>query len=383
MTKDRLCNLGLLMGSLLSTALVIEIGLRIFGHHRPDAYVNVLGREKVRKPFPGIRYLYPGHADYTQVWPSNPRDYFEPETNSILYRVNNYSFRGQDFTLVRNSRIRIAFLGDSFCWGTGVREADSFATLIEQRLNQSRPLGQAYEIYNFCLPGSSTAEEAVLYGLVARHFRPDLVVTWYYLNDVNRPPDLYIHQPAYRSVWRSPSRFLDLMLAPMDEHRRRRELVEQVDRAYEAGHPGLKAVEEALARIRQISQEDGAALFLAIIPWLYQLEAERYPFTKAHRVVAARAGREGFTVLDLLATFEGRRARDLWVHPLDHHANEVGHAIIAWAMSELLERRLEEMGESLLSAAAARRALPPPPQLADPPTREWYRPFIALSRIDG
>ncbi len=382
MARDRLVNLALLMGSLISTVLLIEVGLRVFGYERPDAYAVVLGREKIRQPLPGIRYLYPGHADYRQVWPSNPRGYFDLGTNGIPYRVNNYGFRGGDLTLVRNEKIRIAFLGDSFCWGTGVRQAHLFATLIERRLNQSRPLGQTYEVYNFCLPGSSTAEEAALYQLVARYFRPDLLVVWYFLNDVNQPPRLYVQPRARRDARRSSSRFLCLMLDPFNQLRDTRELKEQIDRAYQDGHSGLSAVEEALVRLRQITDEDGVIRFLAVIPWLHRLESDRYPFRKAHRAITARAGREGFAVLDLLTVFDGQRARELWVHPVDHHANEIGHAMMARAMAEFLEPQLEEMGESLLTAAAIRRRIPLPSSLAEAPAREWYRPFIALSRSD-
>lgn len=392
--NNRLINLALFFGSVILTVTVVEVAARVFSDPQPTSRATVVGRDKVRAPFPGVRYLYSARADYTEVWPSNPRGYFDSETNGIRYRINNFGFRGPDFTVERNESLRIAFLGDSFCWGTGVRETDTIARLIERRLNRSRPLGQTYEIYNFCLPGFSSAEEAALYRFVTRYFRPDLLVVWYFLNDVNDPPKLFVYprrdatgaarRRASADADRRPaSRFLELVRAWIDRRRESRLLIEQIDAAYRDEHPGLRSVEAALVRLRRLGEEDGVFRILAVIPWLVRLEGDRYPFLEAHKAVASRAHREGFAVLDLLPAFQGRRASDLWVHPVDHHPNEIGHELMADAMAEFLVHRLEEMDESLLTAAARRRRLQPPQALRDPAAGEWYRPFIALSRAEG
>ncbi len=382
MTKNILLKVGLLFVSVVATLAVLEMGLRIFGEEETSSLIAFTGREKIRAPFPGIRYLYPGHAAYTQSWPSNPRGYYDHETQGLRYRVNNYGFRGDDFSLVRNESIRIAFIGDSFCWGIGVREADSLASLIERQLNERRPLDQSYEVYNFCLPGSSTAEEAALYQYVGRYFRPDLLVVWYFLNDVNQPPNLYIQGRSIRNEAPSNSRFYDLLLSRIDRFQRVNELHEQVDRAYQDEHPGLIGVEQALSRLRLLTDEEGVPRLLAIIPWMFRLEPGNYPFRAAHRAVTLRADREGFAVLDLLQFFEVSRAKDYWVHPVDHHANEIGHAIMAKAMLDFLEARLLEMGDDLI-AAKKRRSEIPPINLENSPSREWYRSFIALSQKDN
>jgi GDSL-like Lipase/Acylhydrolase family len=391
MIKHWLTNTALVLGSLLLTGLLIEAALRVFGHEPASAYDIRLGEKRVREPFPGVRYVYPGHADYLQRWPSNPRGYFDPETNGITYRVNNYGFRDDDFDLTRNERIRIAFLGDSFCWGLGVRKEDIFATQIEQWLERRRPLGRRYEVYNFCLPGYSTAEEAALDFYVVRHFRPDVLVIWYHLNDVNAAGQNYIDREARRYIKhradpekpRSRWRLLGLVREAIYRRVAHRSFVESFERAYQPGHPGLESVEDALDRIQSIEQEAGVPCFLAIFPWLYRLEAESYPFKRIHSVVASRAAAEGFGVLDLFPVFEGKRDRELWVHPLDPHPNEIAHAVAARAMSEFLASRLEELGDRLLPAAAARLQLETPSPVGDPPSTEWYRAFVALSRDHG
>ena len=382
--KEIAVRLALVLMSLASTALLIEIGLRIFGGEpRTGAYVTTLGREKIRDPLPGVRYLYRAHASYTQVWPDNPRGYFDAGTHGIRYQVNNYGFRGEDFTLARTEAIRIAFLGDSLCWGNGVRDRDGLAVQVEQRLNESAPLGLTYEVYNFCLVGYGTEHEAALYDYVARHFRPDLLVVWYFLNDVNRSPPIYIKWRTGRRDQRSSSRFFDLLLTPINQHLANRELFESVDRAYEVEHPGLQAVEAGLQRIRRLSSADDVPSFLAILPWLYRLEAGRYPFDKAHRAVTELAERQGFQVLDLLSVLRNQRARDLWVHPLDHHLNEIGHALVGDAMADFLSAYLERAGEAVVSAAERRRLMALPAGLEETPGAEWYHSFVQLARTSS
>jgi hypothetical protein len=114
--------------------------------------------------------------------------YFDTSDHSLVYRVNNYGFRGDDLDISRNHRIRIAVIGDSFCWGSGVKEKDRFTALIEERLNQEKILGQEYEVYKFCMPGFNTATEVALYEQVILHFQPDILLISYFLNDINLLP---------------------------------------------------------------------------------------------------------------------------------------------------------------------------------------------------
>ena len=378
--KEIAIRLALVLTSLTMTALLIEVSLRSFVDEPPVPYITTLGREKIRDPLPDVRYLYPAYASYTQIWPNNPRGYFDHDTNGIHYRVNNYGFRGADFSLTRSDAIRIAFLGDSFCWGLGVRDQDSLAVRIEQLLNEEAPLGQIYEVYNFCLVGYGTKHEAALYDYVVRHFQPDLLVVWYFLNDVNHAQHRSIRWRTGRHDWRSRSRFLNLLLTPMNQHLANRELVESVNRAYEDDQYGLNGVRAGLQRIRLLNSAQDVPSFLAILPWLYRLEPERYPFHKAHETVTQLAEREGFMVVDLLRALDSRRAKDLWVHPLDHHLNEIGHAVAGRAMYHALSSYLERMGEPVVAASSKRRLMPPPAELGVTPTREWYQSFVRLAK---
>jgi hypothetical protein len=52
-----------------------------------------------------------------------------------------------------------------------------------------------------------------------------------------------------------------------------------------------------------------------------------------HRVESWRLGR--------LPVFRGRRTADLWVHPVDHHPNEVAHRLAAESLAPVVTRLVE------------------------------------------
>ncbi len=376
--KDKLRNSALFLASLTLSALLIEGGLRIWSYEQQLQYSSTSRREKIQQPLPGVSYLYPAFASFTQSWPSNPRDYFEPSSNSITYRVNNFGFRDEDFSLPRTEKMRVAFLGDSFCWGNGVKDNDTIDSLMERRLNASAVLNQQFEIYNFCLSGYNTAHQAALYDHVVRHFQPDVLIVWYFLNDINVPPDLYFHWHlsgggTWLESWRTRSRLIDLAVAPFNRMANHRALLQRVDQAYSKGHPGYESVARNMRRISQTSQQTQVPTVVAIFPWLFHLETERYPFHKPHQVARDLAEQQGLAVLDLFSAFEGRKAEDLWVHPVDQHPNEIGQRIAVQAMVNFLVPRIEQRGKTLIQAAEKRRQTPP--QVDVEPGRGWYRAF--------
>jgi hypothetical protein len=93
----------------------------------------------------------------------------------------------------------------------------------------------------------------------------------------------------------------------------------------------------ALERAVQVTRERNIQLGLVMFPELYKLN-DGYPFRDVHRLLQETCGRLGIPFLDLFDTFNGRDPRQLWVHPRNHHPNEVAHALAA----EAIERFVRE-----------------------------------------
>ncbi len=376
---SKFARVFLALASAAATIAAVEVGLRVGGLKPQADYVTSIGREKIRRPFPGLRYLFPGYSQYRQEWPSNPRGYFDPGTSGLTYTTNNFGFRDRDFSLTRSEKIRVAFLGDSFCWGLGVRGSDTFASIVERDLNAVDGGEPTFEVFNFCLPGSNTTEEAALYEHVVRHFRPDVVVIWYFLNDVNIPPRLFVDwrpRPTGErlSEWTTRSRFLDLVVSTLKANAFARSLRHRVNEAHSLGSPGRQSIEQGLERVKTLTEPGHTRRFLVLIPWLTDLDSSDYPFIAVHRNVRMIAEQRGYSVLDLLPFLAEYSAKDLWVHRNDHHLNEIGHAVAASAFVEFFRSEMHEDIGRFVDQASSRSSEDPHPLDGNLP-RNWPGPF--------
>lgn len=334
--------------SLTVSFLLIEIGFRLVGYRPTQPAVATIGSNKVFDPLPGIRYLYPSYSEFRQIWPSNERRYFDEKNQSLDYRLNNFGFRDEDFSIHRSQRVRIAVLGDSFAFGMGVKREDIFSEIVERELNRTSPIGREYEVYNFALPGTGTEHENALYQQVVRHFNPDILVVWYVLNDVNHPPHNFVawspgtHLPTLRKHWL----FLDLAVGTVERIIAHRATVTGITDSHRHGHQGYKSVARGLKSIAETAAASDTSLFLFIHPWLFRNADGSYPFTDVHETVASLAADKGFNCVDLFPYFAQEEMSALHVHPVDHHPNERAHRIAADAVLTTLHERLGQISSS-------------------------------------
>ena len=341
--------------------LVGEGALRLLGFEPRVVHITRRSAEIVRPPKEGRPPLYRPNASFYEEWPSDPDKYFNDPRNRIVYRTNNAGFRGEDFSLVRDDRVRIAFLGDSFCWGHGVKDPDVFTVKVEEALRRSELFGGRFEVYNFGMGGYNTTMEVALLEQVAVDYRPDVCVIWYFLNDATPESDLGTRRylggdDLFRSL-RKHSLLLDLALAPIDARINAPRLTAYYVNAYQDGSPGLDAAAAALARFGQVCRDRGILPVLAVHPILVQLDAE-YPFRFAHEKILVLARQNGITAVDLLPYFLGRDGRTLWVHPSDQHPNHLAHQIAADNFSRDLLQIMSANADAILRSRDRKRSGP-------------------------
>jgi len=89
-------------------------------------------------------------------------------------------------------QIKIAILGGSTTFGTGVSDEDSWPALLQEQL------GKDYYVINFGTPGYSTAEAIIQMALIIPESQPDIVIFYEGWNDIR----LY-HDPNFSADYAS------------------------------------------------------------------------------------------------------------------------------------------------------------------------------------
>ena len=128
--KGLAINLSLLVVATLLVLSLSEAALRLLGRFPPNPRI-----------FPGQRVVSIPRAHFDPLigWkkPGGGAQLHETLDYSVAFSANSDGFRGErEFTIEPGMR-RIAFLGDSFTFGTGVDHQETFPHLIEGLLDEN------------------------------------------------------------------------------------------------------------------------------------------------------------------------------------------------------------------------------------------------------
>ena len=168
MSRESRIRIGLLLGSCLCTffaiALFGEAVLRMRGPGLDGVGVRYLYRWH-----PSAGYaLSPGvHHDGRAPFDTGRVHGFRTHTNAFGFRSKETAFEKRGF--------RIVMLGDSFTFGTGVADEESFSWVLDDLLDAG-PGSAGAEILNAGTNGSSNVSQINYFRADGVRFDPDLVV---------------------------------------------------------------------------------------------------------------------------------------------------------------------------------------------------------------
>ncbi|MBU2543420.1 SGNH/GDSL hydrolase family protein [Patescibacteria group bacterium] len=98
----------------------------------------------------------------------------------LLTAINENSHNNRIKGITNNESFQIAIIGDSFVYGTGVKQADRYANRLEKLLNQIKPT----KIYVLALPGDNILEHYTKFKLAQENIKPDLYIIGIANNDL-------------------------------------------------------------------------------------------------------------------------------------------------------------------------------------------------------
>ncbi|PWU15906.1 MAG: hypothetical protein C5B50_14450 [Verrucomicrobia bacterium] len=392
---------GLILGLLLA-----EATLRIL-HIQPERYppqrwfawdgkdfrdTSISGGKLMKRASPyadlGVTMgEYVPRARFKVVFPNNPRGYFD-SSNGVLSTINSLGLRGGEISPQKPAgAYRILGLGDSFTFGEGVKDDDTFLHQLELRLNAAPtnpPIHQStnpssiihhpsspsaaqnsnipaptrFEVLNAGVQGYNTRDEVVYLEKRWLSFDPDLVLLVFYINDayddsviLNRGQELGIYDSKptglgkYSYLW-------DLTQYKYAAYRNSQKLEEYYKQHFFTDartfleNPGDFKVDwtvcrSALEHAVQLTRERNVKLGLVMFPELSNLKGG-YHFLEVLKLVRETCARLGIPFMDLLDTFGGHEPKKLWVHPSNHHPNELAHAMAADAIETFVRHQFLE-----------------------------------------
>ena len=334
-----LVNISLVVISIVISAVVGEVFLRLYGHRgAPESIIS------------NIRLV----EDKTLNWRYIPNSIVE--TGSVSYQYNDMGFRDVHHNRERTDHVhRVIVVGDSVSEGAEVAWESIFASQLQDRL------GVDYEIINLAMSGLNTPQEIHLLEKEGLVYKPDTVILNFVLNDVDFYTE-YFAAKRFEQEKDSTIGLLGMSISPKAKRllkssaliyfvkERVENLVGRLMGKQETNYfvqlwdkpENRKKILEGFARLGELSR---AHCFRAVVViWPLLTDYGHYEFTSIHEWTASVARRNEIGVIDLYRQFSKMSFRDLQVTAEDNvHPNATGYRIAAQTVSNMLNAQQKSL----------------------------------------
>jgi len=259
-----------------------------------------------------------------------PRNFYYPET-ATTSRDFSYSYAKPDNTF------RMAVIGDSFTFGTGMMFDDTFPKRLERFLNLNKSNLHA-EVHNLGVPGYSTAQQILLARRALRR-GADLIVLQVTLNDAELQPyhathpwvgkhgEIKLTHPIF-NYWKSLG-FATRRVLNSVMHREFKEYFHELYR----NPTGWQQFSQSFGAIKRLAEKKGVPVVAVVFPLFHYPLDGSYPFKDIHHSITQMLSERNIPWLDLLHRYHNLDYQRLQILPgKDAHPNEIAHRIAAEAI---------------------------------------------------
>jgi len=256
---------------------------------------------------------------------------------ALYAKLNSVGCRDEEWTTKKPSNVRrIAFVGDSFTYGWGIKQPeDRFSDLIQPMFDARSP--GTVEVMNVAKPGWGTDAELQPVQEIIDVFHVDEVVLCHVLNDIEellpvesafnptRPPE-----PGFFNI--DSSCLLDYLYRRLYVPRlaQVRGYEDWIAKAYE-NQEIMDAHRRNLEAVATVCRERGVTLRVALMPFV-KTTGTGLDQAAIHKRLRHFLELHGIPVVDLLSALEGRSPNALVVNAKDAHPNEAAHVLFADAI---------------------------------------------------
>lgn len=274
--------------------------------------------------------------------------------------INEKGFRDRVFpSTPPPDTIRVAILGDSYTMGDGVPLHLTYPKQLERLLLSKE---SSYEVMNCGISATNSLNQVEVLRNVLRDYHPNVVILGYNINDFDYPTqtrfdsldasdlDYTIH-PDKRVTLNSHNvsgwqrlklairyrLYLYRYLARLrDRWQQRKEMNRDPVQTWIRTGAHQKSF-EAVKQMNMLCAASDASFLVVLLPDLLRVslkihDLRDYPYAEVHDMITAYMKTHRIECLDLLPFFAGHEPYKLVVHPLDHHYNQKGNALVAQAL---------------------------------------------------
>ncbi|HMB69661.1 MAG TPA: hypothetical protein VKU85_10120 [bacterium] len=260
---------------------------------------------------------HPGIPAYT-LKPSHTT-----QLKTYVMQTNEWGMRDRSYSREKPPRtLRIALVGDSYAMGMGVENGQLFETLLEERLEQEKPISSRdhYEILNFAVGGYTIHDHLAILPRVLS-FEPDVL--------------LWVTTPKIRPL--SLSRLTEYLRDRRDEHSDVLREVRELSGVRSQSDPGavraaLERTEDtttgwALSRIAEEARARDCLPVAVLVPAVHSHIQRRF-----EKTFEERARQAGFIGRNLEDAYGDTPESEIAVSDHNDHPNPLGHRLIADAL---------------------------------------------------
>jgi len=254
------------------------------------------------------------------------------ELMDVMVDINSDRLRDKEYPVAKGDEYRIIFLGDSLTFGWGVKEEETFATLIEEDLNSDSPT----EVLNFGIGNYNTEQEVNLFIDKGLKYNPDKVVLFYFINDAEPTPEKsglwFLGYSQFISFYWSRINSLINNFVPSKSFQ------EYYESLYEDDQQGWINARKAMIQLKGICERKGIEFQVVLLPELHDVNNEI--FANVYNNLALFLEENNIDYLNLAKLFENYPNQiELWVSYDDAHPNNIAHRKIAESSVEFIKNK--------------------------------------------
>ncbi|MDB3906536.1 SGNH/GDSL hydrolase family protein, partial [Crocinitomicaceae bacterium] len=237
------------------------------------------------------------------------------------FRTNRFGMRDKSYAVSKPKDVfRIAVVGDSYSMAAGVKEGESFHSLVEKKFNKH---GKKIEILNFGVSGYGMDQYITVLKDHLWKFEPDAIIIGFcsyndhYQEGIHTTPLKFQKPKDVNLFWKS---YLYNWIKTMDyEDGLTRNQYKQSD---------VQFLQKKLKVIQGICDEKNVSVGLINLG----ITHNSHNTNKLREIFADSE----IHFIDATKQFRSKKTRDYILTPLDTHPNEAGHLLLSHPFSNLV-----------------------------------------------